>query len=197
MLFFENKLFNQSSRTPFWVFRSIDTPINMIKSRLLQLVFGFFVLLTASCNLLRERGQPDEGSNPAPASLQLRRNIVQAAQKHVGAPYQYAGTSPSTGFDCSGFTSFVLKDFRIKASPASSQQAREGRPVDLARVQPADLIFFGEGKRIQHVAMVVKRGKDGLVCVHSTTSRGVVVENVSTSKYWKPLILFARDVVSK
>jgi cell wall-associated NlpC family hydrolase len=167
----------------------------MIQPRLLRLIFGVFTLLMVYCNLPRNNGS-SHNRDDASTSPQLRQDIVQAAQKYVGAPYQYAGTSPR-GFDCSGFTSFVLKDFRIKVSSASSQQAKEGRPVDLNRVQPADLIFFGEGKRIQHVAMVVKRSKNGLLCVHSTTSRGVVVENVSTSKYWKPLILFARDVVSK
>ncbi len=131
-------------------------------------------------------------------SLQMRRNIVKAAEEYVGTKYLYAGTKPSTGFDCSGFTSYVFSQFRVLVSPASSQQAVQGRKIDLDRVQPADLLFFGESAgRISHVAMVVERTKDGIICVHSTTSRGVIVENVSASKYWKPKILFARDVVSK
>jgi cell wall-associated NlpC family hydrolase len=157
------------------------------------------VLLFAACNALKKTGTKDSApaKSGSSSSAQLRNRVVTYAQKYVGSAYKYAGTSPS-GFDCSGFTSFVLKEFNVKASPASAIQAKEGRSVPLERVQPGDLIFFGEStSHISHVAMVVKRSKDGIVCVHSTTSRGVIVENVSTSTYWKPKILFARDMISR
>jgi len=153
------------------------------------------LLIAIACNsTLKSR---NTAPTAAPNALQLRRNIVKAAREYVGTGYKYAGTKPSTGFDCSGFTSYVLSQFRVPVSPASAQQAKQGRAVDLDRVQPADLIFFGENNRISHVGMVVERSKDGIVCVHSSTSRGVIMENMSVSKYWKPKILFARDVVSK
>lgn len=156
------------------------------------------ILLFAACNTTKKSANkpdaPARGSSTA--NMQLRNRVVTYAQKYVGSPYKYAGTSPS-GFDCSGFTSFVLKEFNVKASPASAIQAKEGRAVSIDKVKPGDLVFFGENSsHISHVAMVVKRSKEGIVCVHSTTSRGVIVENVSTSTYWKPKILFARDVIS-
>ncbi len=86
----------------------------------------------------------------------------------------------------------------MRVSPASAAQSKEGKQVNLSAVQPGDLIIFGKNKNdIQHVAMVVERNGSGIVVVHSTTSRGVIKENISTSAYWKPLILFARDVISK
>jgi cell wall-associated NlpC family hydrolase len=128
----------------------------------------------------------------------FRKKIVDYGQKFVGTNYKYAGQSPKTGFDCSGFTSYVLKEYGVVASPASSIQATEGRYVSLEKVMPGDLIFFGESKqKISHVAMVVSRGPEGIVCVHSTTSRGVIVENITNSTYWKPKILFARDIISE
>jgi len=128
----------------------------------------------------------------------FRKKVVDYGKKFVGTTYKYAGQSPKTGFDCSGFTSYVLKEFGVMASPASAIQATEGRYVALERVMPGDLIFFGESKKkISHVALVIKRGSDGITCVHSTTSRGVIVENISQSTYWKPKILFARDVISE
>lgn len=162
-------------------------------------------MLVAACNFVKNarneaRGSDEDGdekTTTSSAGAQLRNRVVTYAQKYVGSSYKYAGTSPS-GFDCSGFTSYVLKEFKIKASPASSMQAKEGKSVPVDRVKPGDLIFFGESSNhISHVAMVVKRSKAGIVCVHSTTSRGVIVENVSTSNYWKPKILFARDVILK
>ncbi len=128
----------------------------------------------------------------------FRKKVVDYGKKFVGTHYKYAGQSPKTGFDCSGFTSYVLKEFGVIASPASSIQASEGRYVALEKVMPGDLIFFGESKKkISHVALVIKRGPEGITCVHSTTSRGVIIENVTQSTYWKPKILFARDVISE
>lgn len=168
-------------------------------------LLSFFVLtllLSAGCNLLKPRTSSSHPPATKPktdtGTASLRRNVVNYGQKFVGTKYHYAGTSPNTGFDCSGFTSFVMKEFNIRVSPASSKQATEGRPVPLDRAQPGDLIFFGEdAKHIQHVALLVRRSSEGLTCVHSTTSRGVIVENVSKSSYWKPKILFARDVITR
>lgn len=129
--------------------------------------------------------------------LQLREEIIAFAREYVGIRYRYAGTSPETGFDCSGFTSFVLKKFDTQISGASSRQAIEGIRVPLSEVMPGDLLFFGRRGRIQHVAMVVEHTPDGIVCVHSTCTRGVVVENVSTSSYWRSRILYARDVLGR
>lgn len=127
----------------------------------------------------------------------FRQEVVNYALQYIGSGYKSAGTSPKTGFDCSGFTSFVLKQFDVKVSPASAAQSKEGVPVSLSAVQPGDLIIFGRNnKDIQHVALVVERTRDGIICVHSTTSRGVIRENVTASSYWKPLILGARDVVT-
>ncbi|MCC7466802.1 MAG: C40 family peptidase [Saprospiraceae bacterium] len=128
----------------------------------------------------------------------FRQKVVDYGKKFVGTTYKYAGQSPKTGFDCSGFTSYVLNEYGVPISPASAVQAKEGRKVPLEKVMPGDLIFFGESRRkISHVGMVVKRGPEGITCVHSTTSRGVIVENVTQSTYWKDKILFARDVISE
>ncbi|MBC7773884.1 MAG: C40 family peptidase [Phycisphaerae bacterium] len=151
------------------------------------------------------KSSPKSSPKPRPKSAPyteavatpFRTKVVEYGKKFVGTTYKYAGQSPKTGFDCSGFTSYVLKEFGVMASPASNIQATEGRYVALEKVMPGDLIFFGESKnKISHVALVVKRGSGGIICVHSTTSRGVIVENVTQSAYWKPKILFARDVIS-
>jgi cell wall-associated NlpC family hydrolase len=58
------------------------------------------------------------------------------------------------------------------------------------------LIFFGKNGKVSHVAMVVSNTYEGISVVHSTTSKGVMVQNITKSTYWKPKILFARDVIS-
>lgn len=137
-------------------------------------------------------------SSGSSSSMKLREEIADFGKKFVGVPYKYAGQSPSTGFDCSGFTYYVMKGFGISLSPASSAQATLGKKVPLDKALPGDLLFFGaSAKKIQHVALIVKRNSSGITCVHSTSSRGVMVENVSNSSYWKPKILFARNVITK
>jgi cell wall-associated NlpC family hydrolase len=165
----------------------------MLNIRLARLLFFALITLFCACRPTRT---VKSGTDDAAIS-QKRKQIIAFAKDQVGADYKYAGQSPSTGFDCSGFTCYVLKEYKVKVSPASAVQAKEGKSVSLDRVQPGDLVFFGDSGKVTHVAMVVKRNKDGITCVHSTTSRGVIVENVSTSTYWKPKILFARDVISK
>lgn len=155
----------------------------------------FVATLSTGCFTARESTKRNSSTA---AERQLRQEIVRYALTLEGNSYKYAGTSPRTGFDCSGFTSYVLKQFKVPVSSASAAQSEEGRSVSLQAVQPGDLIIFGKNKRnIQHVAMVVERNRRGIVVVHSTSSRGVIRENVSTSSYWEPLILFARDVISK
>jgi len=128
----------------------------------------------------------------------LRDDIVRYALRLRGTGYRYAGKEPATGFDCSGFTSHVLSQFNIRVSPASALQAREGVSVPLESVQPGDLIIFGKNPRnIQHVAMVVENRREGIIIVHSTTTRGVVSENLNQSAYWKALVLEARDVIRR
>jgi hypothetical protein len=131
-----------------------------------------------------------------PQLMRLREWIIDYAQEFKGTRYRYAGRSPKTGFDCSGFTSYVLHEFELNASSSSSTQSTQGVKIALDDVLPGDLVFFGSKKHVQHVAMVVECGPEGIICVHSTSSRGVIIENISTSKYWRPRILFARDIIT-
>lgn len=170
-------------------------------SQLISLLLLFFLaLLLGACSTTKKTTTRPPAQAPASGNTErkFRQDVVQYALGLQGTGYRYAGTSPRTGFDCSGFTSYVLKHFRITVSPASSAQSTEGVSVALNAVQPGDIIVFGRNARdIQHVALVVERSQAGIVVVHSTTSRGVIRENISTSTYWKPLILGARDVIGR
>lgn len=162
--------------------------------RSLLLFFAFLLLAFVSFSFKPVNKAPVNRAVDAD-TMQLRADITGYAKNFIGLRYRYAGTSPKTGFDCSGFTSYILDEFNVKISRCSRTQSNQGLKVSLDEVLPGDLIFFGSTRRIKHVAMVVENTPEGIICIHSC-SRGIVVENISTSKYWKPKILFARDVIS-
>lgn len=149
-------------------------------------------LLIYSCEFLQVL-QPNAKED---AIIKLRKDVTEHSKKYLGIKYKYAGKTPNTGFDCSGFTSYVYDQFDLDLSPSSSTQATQGNEVSISNVKAGDLVFFGKRRKITHVAMVVSNTKEGISVIHSTTSKGVIIQNISTSKYWKPKILFARDVIS-
>lgn len=135
---------------------------------------------------------------PAGVDFALRNDIAGYAQNYLGLKYRYAGRAPETGFDCSGFTHFVMGTFGIKLSPSSSQQATQGEPVKLTETQPGDLVFFRRSSRsrVSHVAMVYSNDENGIYIIHSTNSRGIVIDNLMESAYWRPKIYKARRVIT-
>lgn len=158
---------------------------------------AFFVLLIAAFAATAFKPISVKPSSAEDAEMmQFRTDIIGYAQNFLGLRYRHAGRSPKTGFDCSGFTNFVLDEFGVNVSSCAFTQSRQGLKVSLNDVLPGDLVFFGGRGRIQHVAMVIEKTAEGIFCVHSTCTRGIIVENISTSKYWKPKILFARDVIT-
>ena len=69
---------------------------------------------------------------------------------------RYGGTSPSSGFDCSGFTRFVYAHFGIVLPHWSGSQYGLGRRVSRAGLRPGDLVFF-DG--LGHVGIYVGGGR--------------------------------------
>lgn len=124
----------------------------------------------------------------------LRRNVAAAATTYLGARYVYGAKGPRD-FDCSGFTSHVLRSFDIALLGSSMSQAKQGRSVAPSQAQPGDIVYFANASgRVNHVALVVANGGDGLEVIHATTSRGVVRDNITESSYWAPRLAGARCV---
>ncbi|MGI5940380.1 MAG: NlpC/P60 family protein [Thermoleophilia bacterium] len=69
--------------------------------------------------------------------------LVETATYYLGIPYVWAGSKPSTGFDCSGFTQYVYAQHGIQLPHYSGYQAQMGTPIDPADIKAGDLLAFG------------------------------------------------------
>lgn len=112
-----------------------------------------------------------------------RNEIVQFAQKQIGVRYVYSGSTPS-GFDCSGFTGYVMKAYNKELPRRAVEQYEKSVKLKQKSVQKGDLVFFDNGSGISHVGMIVSEKGAPLVMIHASTSKGVILTNIETSEYW-------------
>lgn len=155
--------------------------------RLPLILTALSFLLLVSCGTgRRAKAEPTRNHHYKPKPYQ---EIVDYARKYIGTPYKYAGKDPR-GFDCSGFTSYVFKAFHKQLAATAEGQSRQIKEISRDNVQAGDLVFFKRpgSRKVFHVSLVVSNGREGIVVIHSTTSRGVIVENISQSSYWKPFL---------
>lgn len=130
----------------------------------------------------------------------LATRLVDYASKFVGTRYR-SGASGPKAFDCSGFTSYVFKNFGISLNRTSSSQFEQGEKVSIGNLQPGDLMFFsshGSGRgRVGHVAMVVAVDQESGKCtfIHASSKRGVVYQNFPDGGYYQKNFLGARRVL--
>ncbi len=130
-------------------------------------------------------------SNTASTS---RHKLVRSAMTHLGVSYVYGGKSPS-GFDCSGLTSYVFRQHGISLQGSTRDQVKLGKPKSLNEAEAGDLIFFKNKGRIVHVSIVAENSEDELWVVHSTSSRGVVKDEILHSPYWRPKVAEVRGIL--
>ena len=124
--------------------------INRIRLALLFLVLLAFIAARAGRALGAQ-------ARVAHATLVAREQerIVRFARRFVGVRYSYGGTSPSSGFDCSGFTRFVYAHFGITLPHYAGAQFDLGRRVPRQALRPGDLVFF-DG--LGHVGLYIGGG---------------------------------------
>jgi peptidoglycan DL-endopeptidase CwlO len=94
--------------------------------------------------------QPPQ-SDHASRVRKLARRVVAYARHQVGVAYSYGGSSPATGFDCSGLVFAAYRSIGLKIPRSSWDQLRVGRPVGFARLRPGDLLFTEGGGHVQLV----------------------------------------------
>lgn len=96
----------------------------------------------------------------------VRQEVVNYALQFVGGRYKAGGSDPHTGADCSGFVKYVMQNGAgVSMNRSSREQACQGVTISASQMQPGDLLFYGSGSGINHVAMYIGNGQ----IVHAST----------------------------
>ena len=95
-------------------------------------------------------------SRSTQSHLAFGRRVVDYAERFRGIRYVYGGSSPRSGFDCSGFVRFVYAHFGLSLAHSSYAQYQLGRRVSRSALRPGDLVFF-DG--LGHVGIYVGNGR--------------------------------------
>ena len=108
-------------------------------------------------NMLREDIAKKEEHTISEESSKMISDLLSEAHRYIGRPYVHGAKGPKA-FDCSGFTSYVYRQFGYTISPSSRAQYTEGTNVERNDLRKGDLVFFTSrrsGKNVGHVGIVV------------------------------------------
>lgn len=131
--------------------------------------------------------------DPAVKARSTFDDLLKTAFNQVGTGYRSGGKAPDTGFDCSGFTSWVYERIGVNLPRSSGEQFACGLNVAKDSLKEGDLVFFRKKSRISHVGIYVKNGS----FIHSTRPGGVVRVNNLSEPNWEKQFAGARRVVNQ
>ncbi len=129
-------------------------------------------------------------ANTTAGASAIRATMVADALKQIGVPYHWGGTSPATGFDCSGLVQYVAGLAGISLPRTSSAQFQVGVPVPASALMPGDLLFFDTYGWATHVAIYIGGGQ---LVDAPDSGQQVHIQSLSNS-YWSARFIGAKDV---
>ncbi len=133
-------------------------------------------------------------------NLNIADKMINYAAKFLGTRYILGATGPKA-FDCSGFTSYVFKNFGIALNRTSRMQYQQGEKVNTKNLRPGDLLFFssrssGRGN-VGHVAMVVDVDPKTKSCtfIHASVKKGVTYQKFPDNGYFDRHFIGAKRIL--
>lgn len=124
-------------------------------------------------------------------------DMISYAKKFMGTRYVRGGKSPK-GFDCSGFTGYVFRQFGYNLSASSAAQATQGVQIKREEAEPGDLLFFtgrnSRSGRVGHVGIVIDNDAvtGEITFIHASVSSGISIDRVSAPYYAKRFLSVRR-----
>lgn len=123
------------------------------------------------------------------------QGLIAKAKTLIGLPYRFGGTSPVSGFDCSGFMQYIFKQTAGISLPRRSEEmASSGHYVSRDQLQAGDMVFFKtHGSNISHVGMYIGDNQ----FIHAPrTGKSIEITSLGNS-YWAKTFVTARRVLSE
>lgn len=126
-----------------------------------------------------------EDTTTAPTLPSLSTNgeqVVSFAKQYLGYRYVLGGTTPASGFDCSGFIYYVFNSCGYSISRSLTSQANTGIAVSKSELQPGDIVIFNNTSSgaLGHVGIYIGNGN----MIHAANSkRGVVTDTINSGYY--------------
>lgn len=125
---------------------------------------------------------------------QSSNEVIFRAISLVGTPYRYGGTSPDTGFDCSGLIGFVFNEAAGLRLPRTTRELIDidAKNINRSDLQAGDLVYFNSrGGRVSHIGIYVGENR----FVHAPSSGGVVRIDKLDTPYWTKFYVGAKRVL--
>lgn len=130
--------------------------------------------------------QPDESlqsplqfeTTEQPTQKSSVQQVIDTARSFVGSKYSWGGTSPSTGFDCSGLLQYAFRQAGIDLPRTAAQQGNVGQKITLSEAQPGDVIWFGskDSPSGQHIGLISKIDNGQVYIIDAAGKKLGVVE---------------------
>ena len=125
-----------------------------------------------------------------PSAGGIGAQVVALAKQYLGVPYVWAGASPS-GFDCSGFVSYVYKSLGYQTNRTAADIYKNGVAVDKSALEPGDAVFFASSSEaIGHVGIYIGDGQ----FIHASSGKGCVIISGLDESYYANMYVGARRI---
>ena len=166
-----------------WYKVKFEGKTGYVRSDLMEIISGYRASSASSASSKPSTRVTPTAPAPNP-NVSLGTQISEFAQEFIGYEYIYGGASPS-GFDCSGFVTYVYKSFDISVTRTASGQYRDnGAHIDKHELFPGDLVFFSNNglRSVTHVGIYI--GENEFVHA-SRPGIGVVISRMDSTYYVK------------
>jgi cell wall-associated NlpC family hydrolase len=151
------------------------------------------ILLAFPWMVFQSKAQTQQTERPETVLEKLacsadRDTLISYAKYFLGSPYHYGSSSPTKGFDCSGFVNFVFKKFKIKLPRSSEEFKNMGKDLKPEEFKPGDVVVFYGFKnkaRIGHVGIICEANGMKSKFIHSSSGvvKGVIISELGFGMY--------------
>lgn len=171
--------------------------MNLFPRKMLLLLGAMFLIGLGTTEAQQKKQRESVGEKAEQAVSSEVSKLIEYGKELLGRRYRSRGPGGIT-LDCSGFVNYVFSRLDINLPRSSSAMSGFTKRVAQDDIRPGDLLYFtgrsAGSRRVGHVGMVISVDGDDVSMIHSSTSRGVIIEKYNRSAYFSRRYLGAGRV---